>query len=377
MKKIRKNEFFGVIFVICMMIFYSMYQWKEFRDNCMYLGLITGLIQIIISVKMQLKTFFLYIVFSVIPIIAFMQSQDTRILVMLMAMLCGITLDREHIINVMFYTKLICVIIGLVSGGFNNVNGLALQGGILIMLYICKYDTISMFRFLLVSMLYIAIALYTHTGAFIVCMGIGIIWTFLHMRKHQLHFLVNSKMAFVYPICLFLNYFFAAGIGEQTMPFIGQWLPDFINSIYLNTAAWLDKITSSRMTLTKYSWVKFGVSLWGGNVDYSQLQLGGSGYFNLDSGFMWLIQGGGILLTIAYMVFTVLLMRYLIKNKYYHYIIAGIVIALWSINEDVLLGFGTNYLTIFMGKAVIDFITERKKSKSEYTEKDSLLLVRK
>lgn len=92
---------------------------------------------------------------------------------------------------------------------------------------------------------------------------------------------------------------------------------------------------------------KFGVSLWGGNIDYNVDT--GLPYFLVDSGMMLLLQDWGIILMIAVMLLFVFLMWKLVKNRQYQYIISAIVIALWAFNEDTLLSVGTNYLFYLIG----------------------------
>lgn len=365
--KIKRDEFCGYLFVICMMIFYSIDQWKEYWDGIMYFGILAGVAGIVFSIKMRLKTFLVYMAFCIIPIISFVHAHDTRILVMVIAMLCGIRLDARRVLSVMFYTKLFCFMIVMIAGGYGHINGAAIHGGMLIMLYICMHREMKLYQIFVVLFSYALLALYTQSGSFIVCAGLGIALVCLFKITGWREILENKVVEFIYPICLLFNYFFAAGVGETSIPYIGRWLPRVINNIYVKLVVFLDRVMNSRLTLTKYSWNRFSFSFWGGNVDYSLLDLGVGGYFNLDSGLMWLVQGGGIFLTVGFMVLSVILMRYLMKNQYDNYIIVAVVIALWSVNEDVLLGFGTNFLIIFMGKAVWDYGMERSGRRNEHT----------
>ncbi len=150
-------------------------------------------------------------------------------------------------------------------------------------------------------------------------------------------------------------------------------MPDFVNKTFFQLIRWIDIATRSRITLAEASIQKFGVSLWGGNVDYGQIWPGV--YFNLDSGMMWLIQGWGLLVTAVFIVMSVMLMKYLIGTRRYHYVIAALIIALWATQEDMLVSVGTNFLMIFMGQAVY-YWAERNAKRYGYTQSDSLLLVR-
>ena len=109
----------------------------------------------------------------------------------------------------------------------------------------------------------------------------------------------------------------------------------------------LDIIVSGRISLAAYSIEKFGVSLWGGNINYNVDT--GLPYFLIDSGMILLLQDWGIVMAIVVMLAFIFLMFKLVKKKEYRLIISAIVISLWAFNEDALLAVGTNYLFYVIG----------------------------
>ena len=120
------------------------------------------------------------------------------------------------------------------------------------------------------------------------------------------------------------------------------------------------------------SFQKFGVSIWGGNVDYTQIWPGV--YFNLDSGMIWLLQGWGLMICVVFLILSVVMMYYLIKTERYTFVVVAVAIALWATQEDMLTSVGTNFMMIFMGQAV-QYSMVGRRGKDGNTENNSLLLV--
>lgn len=373
--RVRRNELFGYLSIVCLMSFYSLDKWKENADFLYIGGLVFGLLSIFLGMKIKYKTLLVYLLLAIIPLFCYMHSMDARIPVMLIGMLCGLKMDMHKVVCVMFYTKLVCYFLMLAVGGFGHINGMALHGGILILLYLCKNEkNFSPRKMILAFLSYIVIFLYSNTGTLLVSIGVALLLVVLIHYEFGRKLCSSVFVMWIYPICLLFYYLFVPGVLIGEIPWIGKWLPDAVNAAYALFSKWLDGVMSYRLTLVAYSWQQFGVSLWGGNVNYNKLNIGQGGYFNLDSGLMWLVQGGGILLTIIFMILSVILMRYLIREKHYCYVIAGITIALWAISEEMLQGIGTNFLIFFMGKAVVDFVEGRRHR--EHTKKNPLLLVR-
>ena len=328
-------------------------------SRILIIALFLGCIQIIKFIKLNLKVLIPILSIVIYIIYTYMHLHDTRIIVIFVSFLCVIPCNIEQIINVLFYLKLISLFLVILIGRTGHINQFALHAGIVILLYICKNEKkIIQFYIKCIVILcsVVLLYLYTKSGSAIICLSICYFIFIFKRKKRMMNFLTCKFILLIFPTMSFLNYFFALCLGLNRIPIIGLFLSSAINRSFMNIVNFVDQITSSRLTLALYSIRKFGSSWFGGNVDYNILKLQGVEYFNLDSGYMWLLQGGGYIMTVLLMICLVLIMKYLIKYKAYNYIIAGIGIALWAFNEDMLISVGTNFLWLFVGKALIDLL---------------------
>lgn len=356
--KISKSDLLLYIYFSGVMFFYTIKGSKiEFEsiDYILLGAMFVGFIKIINTFKVNLKTFLVVFLLGCVIVFMFLHSKDTRMIIVLASLLCAINNDKRKVINVIFCSKLIAFVFVMLFGGYHHINTVALHGGMILLLYTCREERHNRdyYKKILILVIFSGILiLYTKSGSAIVGLSVTLLLLLLKKFKFGVAVLTSKIMAYVFPIALFFNYFFATGIGETEMPYVGKYLSDEINQVYLTLVEYIDIATSSRLTLVKYSFLKFGASWLGGNIDYSILDIQEGQYFNLDSGFIWLVQGWGYLMSIVFMFLLVALMKYFIENKEFNYIIAGIVVAIWAINEDMLVSVGTNFLLVFIGQAL-------------------------
>ena len=109
----------------------------------------------------------------------------------------------------------------------------------------------------------------------------------------------------------------------------------------------VDKVFTGRISLGGFSLYYFGISLFGGNIDYSVNT--GLKYFVVDSGLLLLLQDWGLIITILMSVIFIMLMRMLMKNKEYALIVYMLIIILWSFNEDIFISVGSNFAFYIFG----------------------------
>jgi hypothetical protein len=379
--RLSHRNFLFEISIIFVMSFYTLNAAKLYSGNIkilMVIGICFGLVGIFVSkniMKSTAKTgLILLILLGIIFLINLVaqKGNDTRLPVALLTMFFAIDISPRKAICIMFYSKLSTFMLAMLTGGYGHINSVALQGGMIILLYICmREDNLRKRNYLILFVSYIILVLYTRSGSVVIGIGIAILSIFLLKTKYGKNFFSSKFIVWIYPITLIINIILALGIYENKIMWIGGILPKFANDIYIHLIKIIDTYTSSRLQLAHASFERFGVSWLGGNVDYTILWPGV--YFNLDSGMIWLLQGGGILMTIFFMALALLLMKYLIQARHYHYVISALVIALWATQEDMLICVGTNFLMIFMGQAIKYSL---KGSKYGYTKSNSLLLVR-
>ena len=354
--RLKKREIPSYLFIVCLTIFYTLNWLDNEKDFLMLIGLFFGILAIILNYKFVIKDMFFLVIVSTFVIFRYAKMGDNQLPVLLIALFLGSMLEAYKVVNTLFYTKIFCVIIGILLSGYGK-NAIAIQGVILILLYMCKVgEQADLKKRVAVIVAYLGIAIYTNTGAFIVVGGISV-FLWIALKNNRIKKVCTSVIViWIGPIFLFFNYFFAACVHEELIPFVGQYLPEWVNNYVLEIAAFLDTAMSMRLSLTRASLLRFGVSLLGGNVDAATLRAETGGYFYLDSGMINLLQGEGIILTILILLLYTITMYYLVRTEQYCCIIAGIAIILYVINEPILLSFGTNFLILFMGNAVYYFL---------------------
>lgn len=363
----KRDEIIPYLFVLLATVFYSIngaWFFSKWMQGLMYGAVIVGIVSIVYSFKSSIKSFLWLAIITLGIFFLFIQYSDTRMMLAIIGILVCYNLDKNHMLKNMLHIKMFCFLCILLAGGYRHINGAAVQAGVILLLYICTKQKINLQQYIFVIAWYVFFALYTKSGSFGICIITGILLMILCQLEVGKKICRSKVVWFIYPICMFLNYFLVVGIGEPKIPFIGDYLSNKINAIYIVVIKFLDEFMSYRLSLANYSLGKFGVSFFGGNVDYSLLD-SGIGYFHLDSGYFWLLQGFGIIMTVLFLIISVILMRYFCETQKYYLIISGIVIALWSVNEDVLVGIGINFLLLYFGEA-IDYQLNRER-KNEYT----------
>lgn len=350
----NKDDVFGLISISLYVVYHTL---QGFHDTLpkaiLLLALLTSAIYIVNLKKFKKETLLLLLVIGVITLVQFPVTFDIRMVVLFICMVVGTYIDIDDMLNWMFISKFIAFIIGTAIG-WEKANTCSLHGGMLLLLYICTNRKNIRWRHIALTA-GAAIGLFMYTDTATLLLGVGIALVLLVYYK-----IFNGKKIFhwkivkyVFPAVLFVNLICVLTFVEKQVPLIGQWLPVKVNELFYEFVRIVDVATTSRVTLAAASWPVFGVSLWGGNADYTLLNLTEGVYYNLDSGMMWLLQGWGIILTIVFMLITIQLMNYFMENKEYVLIIAGIVIACWAMIEDMLMIVGTNFLIVLFGKALL------------------------
>lgn len=316
-----------------------------------------------ISIKAIALLFFLMFLY--------IKLKDTRLIVAFFTIACAKTIKFENLIKIVFYTNLTCFLLSVISGGYHHINGFGLHFSILMMLmcYAMKDKKIKYFNIIMV-LLYLIMGLITTSGSFIIC---GIIFCLLIMTQNKLlnkRIIYSKYIPYIFVICFIFNLIGAIYINVGRFQLINNITPGFLSFILEKIFGLVDILTTSRIQLANQSLFMFGFSLFGGNVDYTLLS--NTHYFNLDSGYMWLLQGFGIIMTIIFLYYTVTMLKQAQRHKDNYIIYISIIIALWAINEDILLNIGLNLSMILYSKYLNEKLEERSNGN---TKNNSLLLV--
>ena len=350
----NKEDVLGLISISLYVVYHTLQGFHDvMMKGILLLALLTSFVYIVFLKKFKKDTLLLLICIGAIILLQFPVKFDIRMLVLFICMFVSTYLDIDDLLDWMFIAKLSSFAVGTVLG-WEKANTCSLHGGMLILMYLCtKRKSLNYKHLIYATIAAILLFIYTNTATLLLGIGIAIvllIYYILFSEKRLFHWKI---IKYVYPAVLFINLVCVLAFVEKGVPVIGKWLPSTINQGFYSFVEIVDKATTSRITLAAASWPVFGVSLWGGNADYTLLNLTEGVYYNLDSGMMWLLQGGGIILTIVFMLLTIQMMEYFMKKKEYVLITVGIVIACWAMIEDMLLIVGTNFLIVFYAKALI------------------------
>lgn len=353
---LRRNELLALFFILFVQVVYLLQGSKlYFSSMTLLLGLAVVLgFGFIITRKSNIsnKGKLLLSIFVIIVLESFYTNKDTRLPVAMVALFLGMFIEEKKIISWIFWIRLLSLIMVIITGGYQHINTLAVHGGMTLIIFALytkdKNKKIYRCMYLLI---YAILVLVTKSGSMAICGGSAIFLFILIDKKVVKKVLLSKLIKFIYPIALVMNLLFAILVNQKTLI---RWGINIRVPIFLEKfVKWIDIVTSSRISLAQYSLIKFGISLRGNNVDFNSLQLNPNGYFSLDSGMMWLIQQWGIIMTIIFMILTIHYITYIQKMKQYQMIVMAIAIALWSLNEDILLSAGMNMLFYFMGKALL------------------------
>lgn len=366
MKKIKLYNLLAIIGILSAMTYYTLSGSSIFKESLkvlLVLNILCGSILIMFQKRtvnireLLLLLFFLFLYYRL---------KDTRLVIALFTIICAINLSTEKVIKLIFYTDLFCFILVMITGGYSHINGTALHFFILMLLYsyLNRNKSSSIYN-IIPLLLYIIFSLITKSGSLILCGGLFLLLLFTQNTKIN-NVIINSKVvSYIFVYCFIFNLLGAVYINVNRFEIIRDITPSFVEIFLKNIFIVVDKLTTSRIQLANQSLYLFGFSLFGGNVDYSLLS-DSLYYFNLDSGYMWMLQGFGIIITIMYLCFTVSMLKKAQNNNDKYVLYISIVIALLALNEDVLMCIGTNLCLAFFSKYLKN-INEDKENLNENT----------
>lgn len=292
----------------------------------------------------------------------FTTNGDIRLVMSVFGIYSALWISESELINSVFYSKLIALVLVMITGGYRHINLFAVHSGMLLILYMCRHKKdFNKIRWLFVLLIYGAFCIITNSGSFIIGIGTALLLELLYLvfPKGSEKCFKSLFVKLFFPICFFANLLLVVCYRTYELPGVLNRLNMPIKQSIYKITVELNEFFTGRLALAQFSLEEFGYSLLGGNIDsYSNFTYKGH-YFNLDSGMMWLLQGSGLLITGMFLVTMTIIMISFIDRKEYQYIIALMTISLWGINEDVVRSVGVNFMILFIGKAIVD-IFERK-----------------
>lgn len=355
--KIKRKEILPLIYCVFTSIYYTFKGWQfssNILEGLLIVAVMCGLVTAFQSVLNKWKSLIVVIPLAILVIYRMSLGADTRLFVSLIAVLVGMNISFDRIAKWILNSKCVTFLVVFFVGGYTHLNYIAVNIGVIMFLVVYIYYPRNKMKSLIItSICYLFGVFVSRSGAMIICSGVGLV-LYMFMNTKLVKKILSSKILFfLFPIVLFINWLLAVlyaayGYSNPDFYFIKKFVPNFLSPKVLPILQMLNVVVSGRINLAAFSIGKFGFSLWGGNIDYSLDT--GLPYFLVDSGMILLLQDWGIVMAIVVMSLLVFLMIKLIKEKEYRLIVSAIVIALWAVNEDILLSVGTNYLFYIIGR---------------------------
>ena len=351
--KYKKGNECALLFSILTMMFYTLQGSPLFFGQLkvmIFVAAMSAVVAIIKKVKMKVRYKMIWVAMSgFCVLISIANTQDTRLIISMLAMILGAVYDVHELITGAFVAKLVTFVLVMLSGGYSHINGCALHGGVVMLLYIAVVGSkLTKKNIAICLLLYLALLYYTKSGSLIICGGVAVALLAMRRLRGIKKIVLSRAMQLFFPIMLSINTISAA-LFYQTKP------PLISNILYA-----VDNFVSHRIELAAYSLMRFGITCFGGNVEFDLMSSSVGSYFNLDSGYMWLLQGSGIVVTVLFMMSTVIMLKRFSEKKEYELVVVAIVISLWGLNEDMLLSLGMNFLYYYMGHAMKKTVNTRK-----------------
>lgn len=362
LKKVNNNSLFAFIFIVFINIFYTSNGWTyhvSIMNSFIIFAFLFGFIDIFMHHEEIYKIFLhnknLTILVSILilmTIIKFMLNQDTRLIISVMAIFIAMYFPLYKIFYITFFTKFITFIIYYFIGGYTHLNYISVHFGMIILLYLIISYKINRFNLKCSLVLLIIGYFISKSGAFLMCCGLAIL-LFYSLKLKLKYFLIKLKIIeYYFPFMILLTVLLGLAYMSYANDFINFGIlrsitPKFLCTIFAFVLRLVDKVFTGRISLGGFSLYYFGISLFGGNIDYNVNT--GLKYFVVDSGLLLLLQDWGLIITILMGVIFVMLMRMLMKNKEYALIVYMLIIILWSFNEDIFISVGSNFAFYIFG----------------------------
>lgn len=356
--KIKQKDLYTDLFIICIMLYYALRRSVIYRESfkiILLLGILIGFFKILKTMKFNKSQLLKIVLFSFAIISLYFILNNISLLIILFGMIICSDINIYHLLKVSVIYKLIFTFLFWLLRIYNRGNVLGIEIGIVVLLFIAmKNGRLAIKEVIwIVSLIIIGVYMSNGSGSFIAIMALALFFIFFLGKRIVQRILETVFVRYIFPICFFLNVFFALCVNESSMPWIGKYFPETINNFFIWLAGLLDLTMSYRLSLSKVSLEQFGVKWIGKTIDASVFATDLNSYFYLDSGYLNMVQGWGILFVIVIMIFFVYIMTYLVKNKAYGLVIAGICIAFWGINEPILTYIDWNFLLLIGGEFLL------------------------
>ena len=340
------------------------------------LSALSGVAYLSLKRKVRSKIAIMLIPFIILVSFVFVKFDfsDTRLIMLFLAGLVFANEDEENVVKIALISRIILTFaIVILFGGFGQRNGIGAHIGTILLLYMClNKDKLDMKKWLLI---FIGVLLLWYinpeNAGVIVVLLVALMLQLIRKFNFWKKLLCSKATEFVFPICLFVTWFLSESINATEMPLIGAILPQSVNSAYLGFVRRLNLLLGTRLSLAKTGLNRMGIHVFDANAYFEgylellQDAANRNAYFIVDSGYILLLIKWGLLVSVVVCIMSILTMKYYISIRAYNFVIAGIVLAVWSVLEDHIF---YSFVLMFWGKAFIELRNIKKERRNFSSE---------
>lgn len=317
--------------------------------------------------KFNKKTLFVIFLLLLTSMITYYKTGYTSFMVILMAAIIFEKIDYSKAFQLIFYIRLImllivicCALLGIINIfetsvskaslgaivgyglGYTHPNRLATAFEYLVMIYICyKNDKLRISNLILVAFFTLAFYYITKTRTLIFSVG-AIIALIQLLRtsytKKITTWILDRISLIIVPICTAISI-----VVPILMLTVSGKLQTFLYT--------LNGMFSSRFTHIYRAFLNYPVTLFGGIDDFSMLQEV-YGYSSVDNGYIRLLYQFGIIGLIIFVVFSLITVKKLLKQRNYIYLIVFVVFCLTGLSENIFTSFAYNVVVPFWSELI-------------------------
>lgn len=364
--KIDKREMLVYAALVLVNVYYGLNETTLYFVGTDYMilgGIVLFGIHIFMFEHLNLRELIVFSAILIVFIINYIQRGDSRILVLLLTVIAVRNMELQDVLKVFFYVRLLLFILAVILNlwgssesvvkisnrgtryalGFSHPNQFMFLVCMLIMLYVCLYYE----RINGISLLLLTIALMTgylitksNTGLITGMIMFILLVLYKYFKMSRLLEILGKYLAF---FLMFLSVFlpYTLRASADNIPFFRSF-PQF-TAWYEKTLAYLDSALSSRLTLSRKTFIHTDIGLLTTNLNTTL-----SGYSNVDSGYMQLLLTYGLLGTALFLILNWFMVRKLIAKKQYIYIWAFIGMSLYAFTENTFCSLAYNFTLIFI-----------------------------
>lgn len=345
--RIKKNDVYVYLFAALITIYYSIQNTPLYFAEAklmLYFSLVLAGICIFFK-PLKVEHVLLYIVITSVLVFITLINKGSYLLIIAVVIFICRDVNKENLLKLVFGIKILILLLGIFLHVYGSNNSTSLFIGMLILTYIVfDRQHIGIMKIYVLFSVDIILYLITNCGSGLICLTISVLLLLGTKFKFIKKFLTSKIIEWIYPIMLFITYITTLWKHIGQIPLIGNYIGQSLNEHLFYILNIIDKVTSYRISLNEITYRLFDIGWFGSDIDESIIKYG---YYYLDSGYFSLLYDSGILVTIVFMIMSVLMMKYFIKDKNYVCIIAGISIALWAFNEPILLSINMNFMIFY------------------------------